>query len=698
MRISQRLMTLLWILVGFLAWIFAFRGYLTTKFALTSDALSYYDHTKFFIENLAHGVYPLWDPFWYHGVSNDFFLRRIGALNPFYLIILSLKLMGVPFSLAYLWSLGGYYWSGMIAFYLLAMRIYNNRFIAYGGYLILMFSALGTRIFDSYMMLVTVPLIWFFYFLTAFSQTPKKHFFLGMMLSFMILASTYIPFYFLIILSLFLMLFFTIYFDQVPEIIRRYLKFIKENKMLVLASSIVLVLSFLPIVIFFHDSAHGQMVLPVRHGNAGVGHTLTVPHQTLDWGAVEDLFYSFYFSDLRLFKFAVVYVPFFSIVVLILGLIGRISRRTVFIFMLGIILFCSIVPHGLPFYDFFYKHIFFLKYFRNLHFFIWFFLLPLFVMLVLEHWNMFTQMLNSHFRYKWFLLAYVLIVHLIVLLFILYRQDAVFSTYAMIALSAVFWSLMVLQYIQVNIWGYALLTLTVLIQPLEAYHFLSFKADLHSTPYDYDFSYSTFKFTEAQSINPAEVPTSKESLYYVSGGYNFIYQNVSNNALLKYLQNKFILVDRVEPVNHQQINTAVLEHNFSTDHNTAFVFDSRGQKLKLSGNDPYPPQTSQRVNSSSADFKLLSFDANHLQLSLNLPYEKFLIYNDSYDPYWKASLNQHPIALYEVNGAFKGVWIPSGHNVIEFSYGSWRQYAMNILLSICTFILFIGIIYYARLP
>ncbi len=50
------------------------------------------------------------------------------------------------------------------------------------GYLILLFSALGTRLFDSYMMLVTVPLIWFFYFLIAFTQTPRKHLFLGMVL------------------------------------------------------------------------------------------------------------------------------------------------------------------------------------------------------------------------------------------------------------------------------------------------------------------------------------------------------------------------------------------------------------------------------------------------------------------------------------------------------------------------------------
>ena len=150
-----------WISFAFMIWIFTFRGFLSSKFELTSDALSYYDHTRFFIENLRHGIYPLWDPFWFNGAPNDFFLRRIGAFNPLYLIILLLKSVGIPYTLSYLWFLAAYYWSGMIAFYLLAMRIYQNRFLAYTGYLILLFSALGTRLFDSYMMLVTVPLIWF---------------------------------------------------------------------------------------------------------------------------------------------------------------------------------------------------------------------------------------------------------------------------------------------------------------------------------------------------------------------------------------------------------------------------------------------------------------------------------------------------------------------------------------------------------
>jgi len=693
---SQRLIAF-WIFLAFVVWIFAFRGFLSSKFDLTSDALSYYDHTKFFIENLAHGTYPLWDPYWYYGSPNDFFLRRIGAFNPFFFAILILKSIGVPYTLSYLWFLAAYYLGATIAFYLLAMRIYRDRFIAYAGFLMLLFSALGTRLFDSYMMLVTVPMIWFFYFLLAFCQTARKHFFLGMVLSLMILLGTYIPFYFLICLVFFMLLFFLIYFNQIPRVLGGFAVFFKENKILVLLSMMVLFISLLPAINFFQNSAHGQVVLPFRHGDAGLGQTLTVPHQTLDWGAVEDLMYSSYFSNLRLYKFAVVYVPFFSIVLFVLGFFGEITRLAVFVFLLIAALFCCIVPHGLLFYDFFYKHLFFLKYFRNLHFFIWFFLIPLFVLLVLEHWKIFTEMVRTNSHQKKLLLMYVFGVHLTVFLFVWYRNDAILSTYVMILLSLVFWSLMALKLLRANAWGFALLTLTILVQPLEVYHYFSLKANPHGSPYAYDFSYNSFKLNDNDPAKPAKVPSSKEMLYYTSGSYNFVFQNVSDLALKKYLQCKILLVDRLKLIDRAWVGP-ILQQNFLNSDNEAVIFDDVGKGIKSTGNDPHPSLKAQHVDNSFRGFKLLAFDANHLRFRLDVPYEKFLVYNDSYDPYWKVSINHIKAPLMQVNGAFKGIWVPAGKSIIEFSYGCWWQYAMNILLSIFAFIFLMGIIYYACFP
>ena len=267
----------------------------------------------------------------------------------------------------------------------------------------------------------------------------------------------------------------------------------------------------------------------------------------------------------------------------------------------------------------------------------------------------------------------------------------------MILLSLVFWSLLVLRHIKANAWGFFFLTLIIVIQPLEVYYYFSIKSRPNlAQHYAYDISFKSITLSSPDIINPANISPAKETLYYASGAYNLIYQNISNYALEKYLQNKLILVDRLNYVT-QDNETEMLEHNFLSNDNSAIILDNEGKGIKLTGNDPNPPTTAQVLKYNSQGFKLLDFDVNHLRIRIKVPYEKFLIYNDSYDPYWHVSINNATAPLYEVNGAFKGTWIPAGENVIEFSYGCWWQYAMNILLSFFAFLILAGIIWYSRL-
>ena len=63
--------------LSFLLWIVCFSSFITGDKGFTSDAISYYSHIKFFIENMAAGVYPLWDPYWHFGSPNEFFFTTI---------------------------------------------------------------------------------------------------------------------------------------------------------------------------------------------------------------------------------------------------------------------------------------------------------------------------------------------------------------------------------------------------------------------------------------------------------------------------------------------------------------------------------------------------------------------------------------------------------------------------------------------
>jgi len=137
---------------------------------LVEDAASYYNHIKFYINNIDAGVYPLWDPYWNSGIFNEFFLRRFGAFNPFFFLILIFYKTGLSYTSSYLIFLALYYFIGLIGFYKLANHIFRHTPAAFTAYLLLMFSSLGTRLFDSYIIFTFVPMVWFFFFLTAFSE------------------------------------------------------------------------------------------------------------------------------------------------------------------------------------------------------------------------------------------------------------------------------------------------------------------------------------------------------------------------------------------------------------------------------------------------------------------------------------------------------------------------------------------------
>jgi len=182
--------------LSFFLWIFAFRGFLLNKLALVGDAQAYFEHFFFYLHNIGRGVFPLWEPSRSAGVPIEFFLRRIGEFNPFFLLILLLNKAGLSFMSSYLIFLAFYYFLGMTGFYFLAKRIFRQTPMAFAAYLLLMFSSLGTRLFDSFIVGIFVPGVWFFYFLTAFTENPRKHFMLGITFTLMIIVTTYVPFYF----------------------------------------------------------------------------------------------------------------------------------------------------------------------------------------------------------------------------------------------------------------------------------------------------------------------------------------------------------------------------------------------------------------------------------------------------------------------------------------------------------------------
>jgi len=356
----------------FLVWIFCFRGFLFNQLSLVSDAIAYYEHFKFFTDALEQGIYPMWDLTRHHGTPVEFFLRRIGSFNPFISLIIILKKTGLSFRFAYLFFLGFYYFIGMIGFYLTANRIFQDKKIAYIAYLLLMFSSLGTRLFDSYLILTVTPLMWFFYFLISFAVSPKRCSLLGITFTLMILFTTYIPFYFINIVFSLLICFVLYYGKEFIYLFRQMIHFLKKNKIFAAICLICFICSLIPGVLFFAEGWEGELIIPERRSMAfseeqavREGHAIEVDLKTVEsWGMLEDIVYSTAFPDFRNFKFAIVYIPIFSFLVLFLGLPFRINKRLLLLATWGFVLFLTSSTHA-PIHRFLYHHIFYFKYFRN---------------------------------------------------------------------------------------------------------------------------------------------------------------------------------------------------------------------------------------------------------------------------------------------------------------------------------------------
>ena len=86
----------------------------------------------------------------------------------------------------------------------------------------------------------------------------------------------------------------------------------------------------------------------------------------------------------------------------------------------------------------------------------------------------------------------------------------------------------------------------------------------------------------------------------------------------------------------------------------------------------------------SPALKVNYFDVNTLKMNTDFVKPRVLVYNDSYTSSWKALVDGLPVELLRVNGAFKGINVPAGKHLIEFSYhppgGRWVYVAASVAL------------------
>jgi len=690
-------------LLAFLFWIFSFCTFLTGENVLVSDAIAYYEHFQYFNDNISRGIYPLWEPTRSYGVPVEFFLRRIGSYNPFICIIVILEKIGLSFTHAYLSFLTVYYFIGMIGFYLVAERLFKDQRIAFVAFLLLMFSSLGTRMFDSYILLTIIPMIWFFYFLVSFVQNLSKHACLGMTFALMLLMTTYIPFYFLTIFILFIMSFMVFYPLRLKLMVQSIAKFIKNNKLLACFCILSLLASSIPGYLLFKETKTGEVIFAKRHVAAPeeAASQMEVGIETIaKWGILEDIVYSLHFLDFDRFKFAVLYIPIFAYILFIMGAFLQFNKRLLFFAVWGfLILICCSTQS--PVHHYLYNHIFYFKYFRNLHFFLWMALLPIFILFVTEQLRILLATISSSSKGRLVNDVLLLLVHLGFAVFLYVKDMTAIQSYVVIIFSFFFFmSYNHGKFSNKNTMCLLLLLCVITIQPLSVYRYLAKNSPKtgpdHSYRYNGDKPYFNIglpnKGTKEQIILNEQrasedktfsiVGQQRSDLYMGLNWYNVLLQNFNHRVIYDYLSSaKFIAYDRVEYMDDLEMDFKKIGKVFWRYSNVAYTASKEAERQNRELSDSENRDNyAQIITHDMGWLEILNYNVNRIQLKTNFPSQKYLVFNDNYHTGWHASIDGEKTDIYRTNIAFKGLWVPSGeHTVIlrfEALWKYWLHYGL----------------------
>ena len=690
----------IWILSAFFIWIWCFHHFLSGKLCFTSDAVSYYNHIKFFIDQILKGVYPLWNPYFYDGVPNEFFLRRFGSFNPFYLIIAGLRLCGMPPLQAYTSFLALYWLTGAVGFYVLCRGLLRDQRSAFLAFLIFYFSAIATRLFDSYILLVLIPMVWFFAFLVWFFRTQRAVCFIGMTFCLMLLATTYIPLYFGVILIVWGLLFALLFLDQIPRLVRIKTAFLRKKWGVVLLCMVVLGASLMPGIAMFHKAQAGSFVMPARSYAAHAGKALTVSKATVtSWAILEEFVYAAAFRDLTQFKFAVVYFPGFAFVLFFLGLFCKMNRRLLFYFLGMFTLFLLGTPGLTGVYSFLQEHISVFHYFRNLHWFLWLGILPLFVLFVGAQADQLFALRPEAGKKRKLLILYMTVMH--VLFYVLLRAWGPVLPWTLACLigSWMFWTGHLLGFFQNRAQlAFLCLLLITTVQPVAVYGYLSRNSDPVMEPYKMNLPYEKHVFTKKSLSKILPKGNNKPALYYALPSYNQAYIQLDYPVFYAYSQHMFLAYDAVLSYTKDQgpYPWAKLEDIMARRLNIAVVRSPKGALPfpKQAGPVPVYP-----IEKNSDKFQLQSFGPNKIILTSNFPEKKFLVMNNAYDPHWQAQINGTATMVYRTNGAFQGIVLPAGKNRVVWTFGKKALLPKNLgILAVfyITFLWLLGSAVWAR--
>lgn len=655
-------------------WLSLFLPFLSGQIVLNKDSTSNYAFAKYFWNNVLNGVWPLWEPFVNFG--RPFIAVTSGFLNPISSLIPIQVVFGADYYHAYLVYLAIYFITGCLGFYLLVKEIYKEEFIAFIAYILIMFSGFGPMLFNQVnILLLFVPAVWFFYCLMRFLTNPSKAALHGTVFWGMMIAVSYMPFYFATLLTIIIFLAVVLFFKYLKGFFSSFFSYFQRNGLNAFFVFFAIAIALLPLVLLKMNADSGTFISPARqecniwskdfdqcasglqmtYELAGTGGTFAQRVGVRD--LIGHLDKRHYGSD------DFYYIPFAALLMIFFAAFTAINRVRLLILLTAAAIFIISMGNATPFYKVAYQCFPLFHCFRNLFFFMSF-LIPLIILFAVGQAQAALQSARGITMFRAILPMSILIFAVVFLLRV--SSDILLSTWVVLILGSLLAILYCLNMIDVRRGaGFILLMVVIIIEPIEVFTHFSERFSNLSCSLPASHVKPEFAFIRAER-DKDEVNC---SIYHGwCRGYEVFWYDMLlkdnlllPNALPDYISRYFVRYLRATSSDASAL--LYLKHKV--------VVYATGDKLIILKTEGYrgsSVDTSALLTVEEKNIRAASFDMNSVSFDVDFKKERLFVYNDNYDKNWKAYIDGKSANIYRVNEAFKGVLVGPGHNRVLFVY------------------------------
>ncbi len=728
---SSRYCVFLKFILPFSGWLFLVRDFILNKTFLSEDTFAIYAVVKYYLDHLASGVFPSWNPYLLSGMGH---VHQAGEFNPVWFLVLLLSHLGWGTYHAFVATVVFYWGVGLLGFYHLAKSVLGDSCLAYCAFVFLMFSSLGMTLFVQLTyILIFVPAVWFFFFVSDWLKTWSPKSFLGSVFALMIIMTTYIPFYFLTVMALVVLIIGLIYPREVFPRASRMMTFIRRHKGLgVVGLAGLAIAAWGPVTtwLFFRDGLTAQVRATALSFTDVKGSGVPLVEFARDFS-----FFNIFllFSVPRLFLYIqgcaaflgfdffnqrIFYVPLVTHILSLASLATRGQKKVLALFLITFLLFLICIPDTVFVYGVLFKVVPGFNLFRNVFLFLPF-LLAAYILWTLAQVRSFFVEEGAFSKVKKWTWAWILFVHLCCGMF-LFRLPEGGGVGLMTVAASLFFMIA---------WGWGLfknrpglacglVACLSLLQPVTVYSQYMDSArrveapvaeqsreDRPSSPNfvflrplgnkgtgssldDHGF-YQTFY---RHMIEQKDAPGYSSSLYgYPTVWSKKLFQRVGER-LHSYARYKFVLYDHVYAATEAQTDFNRLGDDLSGLRNRAVIMTDTMQDVR-GWERPEEVAPARAVTSGSESFRVTGFGSDRIRLTTAFGKDKFLVYNDSYHPWWRAYVNGVRVRVFRSNYAFKGIWLLAGNNDVRFEFHPPLGQGSLFLVLVVFWGFFIGLVF-----